>query len=163
MKSVWPIVLLAVLGLGCGPSRALKVIVESAGLDGTQPQPMAADSTLTPGSQGGFHVWVNVRLTGATAARTRIKHTIRRKSDGTLFSTGERTVDVVAGETWESSPAWPAFVCPSPLGINILNVPAVIKLELSTIEGVALGSGEATTTFACPAAQQAFCESICQG
>ena len=157
------------LSLGCGQAQlppSIKVIVETAGADGVTPQALTADSTLTAGAQGGFHVWLNLKVTGAKADATRIKHTIRRKSDGVLFSTGDRTLRI--GEpgpdgSWETSPAWPAFLCPSPLGVNVLGETAVIKLELSTVAGEVLGSGEVTTKFTCPAAQQTFCDSICKG
>ena len=165
MRTACAIVL--ILCVGCGKAEpAFAVVVRSAVADGTKSQPLASESTLTAGAQGGFHVWLDVRFTGAKAERTRVKHTVRRKSDGVLFSTGERTLDVGAAGPegfWESSPAWPAFLCPSPLGINILGEPAVIKLEVSTVDGTLLGTAEANTQFSCPAAQQAFCESICRG
>lgn len=167
MNSSWASLLIATVLVGCGPPpRSFTASVQSAGLDGMIAQPLASESTLVSGAQGGFHVWLTVRLTGAPTGPMRVKHTIRRQSDGTLFSTGERTLEVAeagADGAWESLPAWPAFLCPSPLGINVLNEPAVIRLELSSKAGAMLGSAEVNSHFVCPADQQAFCERICRG
>jgi hypothetical protein len=166
LRSGWATAVVLASLCGCGPpAPTFAVALQSASLDGMTPQPLESESTLVSGAQGGFHVWLTVKLTGAPLGPMRIKHTIRRQSDGQLFSTGDRTLDVGEGPdgVWESTPAWPAFLCPSPLGINVLGEPAVIKLELSIKAGTPLGTAEVKSMFLCPADQQAFCERICKG
>ena len=158
----------AALALGCGavaPTPA-SVTVQSAAADGMTSEPLTGSSTLTAGAQGGFHVWVSLRLKGVKPGPVRVKHTIRRAQDGVLFSTAERTLEVgpaAADGTWEALPAWPAFMCPSPVGLNVIGVPTVIKLEVTTMDGAPIASGASNTTFACPAAQSDFCVRICSG
>jgi hypothetical protein len=162
--------LLVVVAPGCGSggtgATPMTALVQTAGADGTGRLEIGSESTLVAGAQGGFHLWLSLRLTHAALGDVKVKHTIRKESDGTLFSTAERTLTVTApgpGGYWESDPAWPGFLCPSPIGIDILGVPTVVKLEISDTEGKLLGTTEAKTKFACPDSQKSFCESICKG
>ncbi|RMH37095.1 MAG: hypothetical protein D6689_21405 [Deltaproteobacteria bacterium] len=125
------------------------------------------DVALVPGSQGGFHVWVNVRVRGAAGPLV-LWRSARRASDGALVLAASRTaVDVPAAamETWwEPAAAAPSFLCPAPVGIDIDGEPLEFSVELATGDGDVLGTAAAVWVPRCPDGDlAALCADICSG
>jgi hypothetical protein len=129
-------------------------------------EPMPAAATLVPGAQGGFHVWLSYRIKGADGA-VKASHTVRRESDGKLLSRGDRRLEVADAGTdgwWQSDSATPAFLCPTPLGVSVIDEHAVFEVNLFAEDGSELATQQVKTQLVCPTdAQAAFCMSICQG
>jgi hypothetical protein len=126
------------------------------------------DVTLVPGGQGGFHVWVKYRVTGAGAENVLINYTARRISDGRLILKNSNVVWTL-GEPgsagyWETPGPIPAFMCPSPLGIAVQDQPLVFVFEVRDPNGALRGSATAMFTPHCPSDDQAtHCVKICNG
>jgi hypothetical protein len=126
-----------------------------------------SDATLIPGAQSGFHVWLNVRVQGI-AGELRIERAARRQRDDTLVFRGlAQRLDVpeaALGTWWESPIASPAFMCPSPIGIQVFDEPLVFEVRLLDLDGVILAEDSLVLVPRCPAGEQeAFCRSICAG
>jgi hypothetical protein len=125
------------------------------------------DASLVSGAQGGFHVWISLRLHGAAGTFYAV-HEARRVSDETLVLRGNRIVlDIPAqsGEDWWESPfASPAFLCPSPIGIQVFDEPIRFSVELRDTDDVPLARDDLVLVPRCPAGdQEAFCHEICSG
>jgi hypothetical protein len=171
----------AVLAMGCGggvtpppvPQDASSPYPVEVTLGGANPDisgftALAGDVMLVPGGQGGFHVWVKYRVTGASAEDVLLNYTARRVSDGRLILKNSN-VRVELGEPggegyWESPVPIPAFMCPSPLGIAVQDQPLVFVFEVRDPNGALRGSATATFTPHCPTDDQAtHCVKICNG
>jgi hypothetical protein len=162
----------AVLALGgCGggmemmvPPAPLEVAVGGAAPNGSGFLPLAGDVSLVPGAQGGFHVWMKFRVSGGAPGITSIAYSVRRISDGRLIlNAGGRDLEIgPPGEAgyWEVPGALPAFMCPSPLGVQVQDQPMRLRLEIGSPDTAA----EAEFTPRCPEGDQAsFCAQICSG
>lgn len=116
------------------------------------------DVTLVAGAQGGFHVWLRYAYDGAPVADATLTRTAHRVSDDALVlrSTAETTVDAL-------SDPLPMFMCPSPVGIGVIDTPITYSLELTDGRGADLASGTITLVPRCPADEAAFCQQICTG
>ncbi len=114
------------------------------------------DVTLVAGAQGGFHVWLKYHLDGAgpADAEGELSRTAHRLSDGALVL---RTQNVVTLDP--DPPAIRMFMCPSPIGLSILDVPIVYELALDP------GGVHQSITLVphCPVEQGDFCREICSG
>jgi hypothetical protein len=125
---------------------------------------MPAEVEATPGAQGGFHVPVVYRVTGKALPGVLFEHRIRRTRDNTLVSKGTRTWDVSpvgAGQSWTTAGAVIIFLCPTPVGVNVVGESLTFEVT-ATKGGELLGTAGASAQFRCPAGD-AFCESICKG
>ena len=154
----------------CGPPPEplpCELELGTADATGAKFAPMPAAVTLTPGAQGGFHVWLDYRIKDAPAGTVTAAHTVRRESDGKLLSRGERKLTVGAageGGWWESDAATAAFLCPTPLGVSVIDVQAVFEATLTDADGRTLATQQARTQLQCPAdAQNEFCLRVCAG
>jgi hypothetical protein len=125
------------------------------------------DVMLVPGGQGGFHVWVKYRVTGAGAERVNIAYTARRVSDSRLILTNKISAELGAPGSegyWESPVPIPAFMCPSPLGITVQDQPMVFDFQVRDDADGVRGAATATFTPHCPEGDQAaHCVAICNG
>jgi hypothetical protein len=129
---------------------------------------MPAEATLVPGAQGGFHIWVSYRVKGAAPGTTlTASHTVRRVSDMKLLSRGSRKLDIeTLGQDgwWQSDTATPAFLCPAPLGVSIIDEHAIFEVILTSSDGTEMGRQLVETQLKCPTDGQAdFCMRICTG
>lgn len=156
----------------CGPQvppppGEYELALGSAPVTGMGFEPMPGAATLAPGAQGGFHVWLSYRVKGAEAATFKAAHTVRRESDGRLLSRGERKLEVSAPAEdgwWQSEAATPTFLCPTPLGVSVVDVDAVFEVKLLDGGGAELSVQQVKTKLVCPTDGQAdFCQRICQG
>lgn len=121
---------------------------------------LPAESTGEPGSQGGYHVSVMYRVTGESLASVLFEHRVTRTRDGTLVSKGSRTFDVL-GDPWTTERGVIVFLCPTPVGVDILGEELTFQVTASK-GGSLLGTSSATTVFRCTQGD-AFCASICRG
>ena len=163
----------ALVGGGCGGSgpgpdpQPIELTVGGAAQDGSGFVALAGDVTLVPGAQGGFHVWMKYRVTGAPAEMIGLAYTIRRISDGHLVLTATRQQQLGPpgdGGYWELPTAIPAFMCPSPIGVQVRDEPMRFRLDMSTADGAPMASAEAEFTPHCPDGDQSvFCNNICSG
>lgn len=122
---------------------------------------MPAYVEASPGSQGGYHVSVTYRVSGEVASGVTFDHRVTRARDGVLVSKGGRSWDAGTAAPWVSDPAARVFLCPTPVGVNIVGEALLFQLT-ATKTGTLLGTAQATATFGCPPGD-AFCERICGG
>jgi hypothetical protein len=129
--------------------------------------PLEGDQPLVPGAQGGFHVWLKYRVSGHVAGTFRVKRTARRVADGRLVLLTEGNHDLQApgeGGHWELPSPLPSFMCPSPIGVSVVDQPIRFTVEVYAPDGTLLGTGSAEATPRCPdGEQQEWCLRICQG
>ena len=129
--------------------------------------PLAGDQPLVPGSQSGFHVWLKYRVRGHAPGTMLVKRTARRVSDGRLILRADGVVDLGApgpDGAWELEAPVPSFMCPSPLGVQVRDLPVRFTVELVDPDsGAVRATASAEATPRCPAEHQAFCERICSG
>ncbi len=122
---------------------------------------------LIPGSQGGFHVWLNVRVHGAAGALY-VERDARRVVDDALVLRGLPQPIEVPGDAmegwWESPEAGPAFMCPSPLGIQVFDEEIEYTVRLVDADEQVLAEDQIVLLPRCPAGDQHdFCLQICSG
>ncbi len=168
MKTV---ALLSLLVIGCVPPPKPGVTLWEAGtlqlgvaLSDSDPKfvAMPKDVELHPGAQGGFHVPVMYQVTGEREDKALFEHTVRRSRDMALVSRGSRTLDV-SGSPWVTAQPIPTFMCPTPVGINIIGEELIFEVTVTSSVGVILSRETAKTSLHCPMANSDFCESICKG
>lgn len=114
------------------------------------------DVTLVAGAQGGFHVWLAFQMLPAQSGEATLERTAHRISDDQLIlrTKGEIALD--------SSEAMPMFMCPSPVGISVIDQPIEYRLQFSSTTGE-LAEGAITLVPHCPSDQLEFCQRICNG
>ena len=168
-------VAVAVMALaGCGgpgmpppPPGNVKLTLGSAMLDGSGFVPLAGDQTLVAGAQGGFHVWIKYRVHGMAPATLSVHRTSRRASDGALVLLSDGTVDVGAAGPdgwWELDHALPNFICPTPLGVDVIDQLLDFDVTLHDDQDTIVASTHAEATVHCPAGSDAdLCRRICAG
>lgn len=166
--------LLATVGSGCGTGAEPPDMGHSAAMTlGTAdasgqfaPLVDGQDVTLVEGAQGGFHVWMKFRVAGMAPQTVHLARTAHRLSDDAPVLRTMTTIDVGAAATdgaWEVPMALPMFMCPSPIGIRVVDEPIVYDLAMSDDAGHTLAEGSITLVPRCPADQEAFCMKICTG
>ena len=126
-----------------------------------------AEAVLVEGAQGGFHVWMRYRAPAQSMSRVVAVHrSARRQGDGKLVLNMEAGVPPgreAPGSTWEPTTPTPMFMCPSPIGLSVIDQPIVFRIELLDEAGSAFDGGEVTLVPRCPDSSRAFCLQICTG
>lgn len=164
----------AALGLvGCGgtppPIGSATLALGSAASDGSGFVPLTGDQTLVPGAQGGFHIWLKWRVQGMAPEKVHVHRESHRVSDDALVLLADGTQEVGApdpasGGWWELPSAQPSFMCPTPIGISVIDERIVFDVTLTTVDGAPLAKSSAEATVHCPSGDQnAFCLQICSG
>ena len=161
----------ALVGCGGGPMQPppgdATLALGSAAADGTGFVELGGDATLVPGAQGGFHVWLKYRIEGMAPEKVHVHRESRRVSDDALVLLADGTQDVGApGDDgwWQLPTALPSFMCPTPIGINVIDQRIVFDVTLTTVDGAPLAHSSAEATVHCPAGEQnGFCLKICSG
>jgi hypothetical protein len=123
------------------------------------------DATLVAGAQGGFHVWLSYAVRGAAGSFT-LERDARRVSDGAVVLRYRGPIDVGApdGDGWWTVPSpIPMFMCPTPIGISIVDEPIAFSLRLLDDAEVEHARADITLVPRCPDAQRDFCTRICTG
>src|SRR5579863_3278503 len=161
---------LAIVVGGCGgamPASGVTLDVGTAQLDGTGFLPLAGNQTLVAGAQGGFHVWVTYRIKGMKATTLDVHRTTHRKSDDALVLLTDGTIDVGAPGPdgwWQLDKALPNFICPTPIGIDVIGQDLIFEVEPHDDSGKMIASSSAEATVECPGGSDAsLCASICSG
>ncbi len=113
---------------------------------------------LVEGAQGGFHVWMRYRASGAVGTRAELQRVAHRIGDGALIlrSTSQSTIV-------DESDLMPMFMCPSPVGISVIDEPMRFELRFVDDDGRPLSTGITTLVPHCPEANREFCLRICTG
>jgi hypothetical protein len=172
MRGAALFVALVVAGCGGGgtrppPGDAMLTLGGAAASDGSGYVALGGDQTLVPGAQGGFHVWLKYRVAGMAPEKVHVHRESRRVSDDALVLLADGTQDVGAvGDDgwWELPAALPSFMCPTPIGISVIDERIVFEVTLTTLDGAPLAKSTAEATVHCPAGDQAaFCAHICSG
>jgi hypothetical protein len=148
-----------------GDAGGVLFTLGTAATDGSGFLPMAGDITMVAGGQGGFHVWMKFRVSGAPAEMVTLAYTIRRVSDQHLVLNAMQMRMLGAPAAtgyWELPTAIPSFLCPSPIGVQVRDEPMHYLLDVSAMDGSLVGSAEADFTPHCPDGD-AHCMSICSG
>ena len=167
------LVLATVMGIGCGgepPPPQGKVALVLGGADPTTGQWVTLtdgqDAELVPGAQGGFHVWMKLRLGHMEPQRLRAAKTAHRVGDGQLVLRSSLVFDVGAPDdtgVWELPMATPMFMCPSPIGLSVIDQPISFEIELSDEAGARVAGSSVRLVPHCPAEGRDFCLKICTG
>ena len=123
--------------------------------------------TLAPGAQGGFHIWVNLRLRGVSGDLY-VEREARRTSDDELVSRSIRQYvpvpDDALSDWWENPDAMPSFLCPAPIGIQVNDQELLFDVRVTTEDGTPMAADQMIVTVHCPdGAQAEFCLDICSG
>ena len=125
-----------------------------------------ADAALVAGAQGGYHVWTSLRAR-RMKGELRIEREARRVSDGVLVLSvpvQELFVPDEAMEDWWQEPdAWPNFMCPTPIGIQVYDQAIEFTTWVHTIDGALVGRDSITLVPRCPAGDQDNCHARCSG
>ncbi len=167
-------ILLALLAPACGaeedpPPPDGELEAGSAAFDGTGFVDITdgQEVELIPGAQGGFHVWLAVRVHG-TAGELYVRHDARVVDTDALVLRGLlQPIDVpdeAMDDWWQSPAAGPAFMCPSPIGIQVFDQEIRYTVQLVDEDENVLAEDEVVLLPRCPAGDQnAFCLEICAG
>lgn len=135
------------------------------------PLPPAANLELEAGSQGGFHVPIQVRIDAeARAALGASSFHIReaRRTRDDRLTSGPIAFDlrwVEAEDGWfqMDEPLF-MFLCPTPIGVEVADEELRLAVTVGDPDEVTPLVDSATITARCPAGAQArFCDEICRG
>jgi hypothetical protein len=100
-------------------------------------------------------------------ATVQVHREAHRVSDDALVLRADGTQAVGAATAdgyWELPMALPSFMCPTPIGINVIGERIVFDVTLSTDDGKEIAKSSAEATVHCPDTQLAgFCQKICSG
>jgi len=162
--------LLTVMMMGCTgapppsppPTASQLVLGDVTGAPLTDGQ----DVTLVAGAQGGFHVWLTWRATDMGADELVLERTAHRVSDGQLVLRSSTSLwpDAPGADGWVAAPMpLPMFMCPSPVGLSVIDVPIRFELSFSAVSGTPLVNQSVTLVPHCPVEARDFCQRICNG
>ena len=91
----------------------------------------------------------------------------RRVSDHALVLLADGTQEVGAAAAdgwWELPAALPSFMCPTPIGISVIDQRIVFDVTFTSMDGAPLATASAEATVHCPDAPQGtYCTNICSG
>ncbi len=122
------------------------------------PYAAGQDVTLVEGAQGGFHVWMAYRYDGSVSdPAAKLSRGAQRLSDGQVVLRTSAEAVVLR----QSDPL-PMFMCPSPIGLSVIDQPIVFSISLSH-DDTPIASGTTTLVPRCPEANRDFCLRICTG
>ena len=124
---------------------------------------------LRPGSQGGLHVYINMRISDTAAENLTdnpvVYREARRISDGRLVSRLEHRTRLVASSTvagFETEKSISLFLCPTPVGVDVADVPLELTVELKADYQLdTLARGQLRFVPFCPTEDAEFCLDIC--
>lgn len=122
---------------------------------------------LAPGAQGGFHIWLHYRVQGAAGPVVVKRSAVRVTRSGArdpVLNAQPSQMTFLAGEVFQTEYPIPSFMCPTPLGVNVIDELIELRLRLETPAGVFLGERLARVVARCPPEgdpQRAYCQMIC--
>lgn len=143
----------------------MEIGVAVDGSEGFQLVDDGDDTALSPGAQGGFHVWTAPRFKGAMGTLY-LDRQARRVEDGVLVLRASRLVLEVPENAmdswWREEQAMPSFMCPPPLGIQIYDSEIEFTFELLSEDEELLASDSLILMPRCPEGDE-FCRGTCSG
>jgi hypothetical protein len=151
------------------PGSALQLALGGPGADDAAMVPFAdgQDAELVPGAQGGFHVWMKLAIKDVPShAILGVERYASRASDGAVVLRFTSTIDVgdLDADGWYRTPSFPMFMCPTPIGISVVDAPIAFQLRVSDESGATeLGRASITLVPRCPSADRDLCARICTG
>ncbi|MSP58991.1 MAG: hypothetical protein EXR72_01395 [Myxococcales bacterium] len=173
MRRVIALLTVAVAACGTGdggkwvPSGPGQITLGSIAKDGTWKSLSDGEEVkLEPGAQGGFHVWMKFRAHDVPPGDLTMLRTARRLTDNKLVlkSSGAQKMGAPGDDgLWELPAAVPMFMCPSPIGLSVVDLPIVFSIVLQDPAGKTIAENEITLLPRCPDDARAFCEKICTG
>ncbi len=161
------------LGAACGESEAPGFSLEIGageedGGPGFLPLEAGAQLALVAGPQGGFHVYMNLRVQGDDAAvafgpNPIVRRAARRSSDGALIQRATRRepfIETVGG--FDTSPSLLVILCPTPPGVPIADQTIALDVSVSPPDG---GPGVSARAEFVPVCRENtdFCAALCFG
>jgi hypothetical protein len=124
------------------------------------------DKDLIPGAQGGFHVWLKYRVRGMAPGKVKVTRTAHRVSDERALLVTQPTTQELGPANgagyWELPDAVPSFLCPSPIGVKVVDEPVRFDVVITDENGSQLGQSSTEATPRCNLSAD-FCEKICNG
>ncbi len=127
--------------------------------------PLSGDAFAIAGSQGGYHVNVLYKLPEGGVGQVTIEHRVVRASDDKLVSTGSRQWDLglFFVSSWASPTPVNVFMCPTPVGIDVIDRELLFTVKAKNDKGRILAAGTARATFRCGPSAGSYCANICKG
>jgi hypothetical protein len=132
--------------------------------------PLAGDQTMVAGTQGGFHVWLKLRVSGRFPGQVWIDSSTRRADDNTLILQYAWQEDIAAPGPdgyWELATPRPAFLCPPPPGVRVQDQTVrFVVIVRDRADKAALSEADAEATPHCPTTdpeEHDLCVRICNG
>lgn len=158
----------SLLVLACGGDPSAPALeVGGVGEDGVTFAPLSGDQPLVPGSQGGFHVWVKLRIHNPPPGRVKLERSARRQSDDRLVLSAQSSVELgepSADGAFELPDPIPSFMCPTPIGVNVRDEEIRFEVRLVDDQDQLIAEDFAVATPRCPSGDHAaFCQDICSG
>lgn len=151
------------------PGSALTLALGGPGADDATMVPFAdgQDAELVPGAQGGFHVWMRLAVKDVPRGTIlAVERFATRASDGAVVLRFSSSIEVGAldADGWYRTPSFPMFMCPTPIGISVVDEPIAFQLRVSDESGTTeLGRAGITLVPRCPSADRELCARICTG
>jgi hypothetical protein len=126
------------------------------------------DATLVAGGQGGFHIWLRYAVHGLGGQSVTLERTAHRVSDDAVVLRDRGPVDIGAPDAdgwWTAPSPIPMFMCPTPIGISVIDVPIALELRLLGDADAELARAAVTVVPRCPSdgTQHDACTRICTG
>lgn len=144
------------------PPEAVLVLGDQNG----DPYADGQDVTLVAGAQGGFHIWLDYHVTGMPPGQVVLERTAHRLSDDQIVLRSSTSLELAQpddqGWVWAPMPL-PMFMCPAPVGLNIIDEPIELRLRFTTRDGTELATQSSTVVPHCPDEARDFCQRICSG
>lgn len=185
MSLARPVFILALVFSGCGggPDKEMKPdpvygpLTIGGGPDdgapGFVPLTEGQDVMLVPGAQGGFHVYLNVRVEEKSMGEDQtlyLDRKARRVDTNELVSQNRQlmmfTETSSSGAVFETVKPMLMFLCPAPLGIRVNDQPLLVRVQglLDDQDDEPIAEGTTTLTPRCPDGEKhEFCLKICSG
>ena len=151
-----------------GPGATAQLILGGVAADAGVMVPLRDGDRvpLVAGAQGGFHVWLRWGVRDLPPGTVTLERSARRVRDDAVVLRFDGRVDVgaAAGDGWYDAPSpIPMFMCPTPIGISIVDEPIHFQLRVLDDGGAELARQGVTLVPSCPDAQRDFCTRICTG
>lgn len=146
------------------------LVAGSAMTDGTGFVPVA-DGEVVPlisGAQGGFHVWVNVQVEGTMGAVTLEREGRLDDTDQLVLAASRSSLEIPADAMvapWDAPDAAPSFMCPTPVGLSVIDQPIRFRVRLLDELDAILAEDTIVVRPTCPTTEGLadFCQDICSG
>lgn len=158
-----------------GPEPAGELVIGGGHDDGSPGFVELGDTVdleLAPGAQGGFHVYLNVRVPASIMNPTNevyLERQARRETTGELASQARQRARFVraADPAWfETEEPFRMFMCPTPVGVPVRDEVLLLRVRAfeESADTAPRAEGELRFRPRCPAGDQAeFCARICSG